>query len=125
MVEIPKKAREKALSILSRNSQYFYNVRRSNLMAQANEDDKRAKKLELHTQMIDDRTIEANEFINNENFIKIEEFKSFFFKLKQTKLSLQMKLGDSNEIEANMVKKLQEYDPASKNIIIEEARELI
>ena len=53
--------------------------------------------------MIDVRIIEENEFMSNENFIKIEEFKSLFFKLKKNELSLEMKPGDSDEVVAELV----------------------
>ena len=82
-------------------------------MFQSIEDEQRVKKLHLQDQMIDDRIIETNEFLSDENFIKIEEFKSFLFKIKQNKLSLQMKLCDFGEVVTGLVQKLQEYDLAS------------
>ena len=56
------------------------------MMAQATKDEKRAKKLEIQVQMIDHKIIQVNEFINNENVMKIEEFKGFMFKLKKNKI---------------------------------------
>ena len=53
--------------------------------------------------MNDDRIIEAHEFMNDDNFIKYDEFKSFLFKIKQNELALKMKLGDSDKVVARLV----------------------
>ena len=75
--------------------------------------------------MIDDRINEAREFMSDDNFIKSDEFKSFLFKIKQNELALQMKPGDSDEVVVGLVQKLQEYDPASEALTVEEARDLV
>lgn len=63
--------------------------------------------------MIDDRIIEAHEFMSDGNFIKSDEFKSFLFEIKKNELALHMKPSDSDEVVSGLVQKLQEYDPAS------------
>ena len=52
--------------------------------------------------MLDDRIIQAHNFVNDDAFIKIEEFKEFLFKVKHNELSLQMTLGDTEEKVAKM-----------------------
>lgn len=59
------------------------------------------------------------------DFIKSEEFKSFWYKLNQNELSLHVKHGDTDEKVIEMVQKLQAYDPNSESLTIEEARELV
>ena len=76
-------------------------------------------------QMINDKIIEANEFMSDDKLIRIEEFKSFLFKMKQNELSLQMKPGNSNEVVAKLVQKPQEYDPTKETLNVEETRDLV
>ena len=66
--------------------------------------------------MLDDRIIQAHDFLKDDAFIKIEEFKNFLFKVKQNELSLQMALEDTQEKVAEMVQKLKEYDPTSQTL---------
>ena len=40
------------------------------------------------SKMLDDRIIQAHNFVNDDAFIKIEEFKNLLFKVKQNELSL-------------------------------------
>ena len=80
-----------------RKNQYFDDTRKSFLMVEAIEDEQRVKRLELQARMVDDRIIDAREFMKDDAFLKFEEFKIFLIKLKQNQLSLQLKLGDSNE----------------------------
>ena len=56
--------------------------------------------------MLDDKIIQAHNFVLDDAFIRIGEFKEFLFKLKQNELSLQMTLGDTQEKVAKMVQRL-------------------
>ena len=51
-------------------------------MSNVSESEKGMKKLQLETQMIDDRIIEAKEFLDYDNFIESNKFKSFLLKIK-------------------------------------------
>ena len=75
--------------------------------------------------MLDDRIIQEHDFLKDDAFIKTEEFNNFLFKVKQNELSLQMALGDTQEKVAEMVQKLQEYDPTSETLTPMEGRELL
>ena len=75
--------------------------------------------------MIDERIIQSQEFMKDDDFISFEEFKYFLFKIKKNELTLQLKLGASEEKVAELVQKLQEYDPNNQILTIDEARELV
>ena len=75
--------------------------------------------------MIDDRIIEAKEFMDDDNFINSNEFKSFLFKIKRNELKFQIKPGDLDKKIVGLIQKLQEYDPANETLTIEEARDLV
>ena len=64
--------------------------------------------------MLDERLVQAQEFMKNDDFINSEEFKSFLFKIEYNELTLQLKPGDSQEKIVELVQKLQEYDPSSE-----------
>ena len=56
-------------------------------MQQASEEESQ-KKIEREAKMLDDRIIQAHDFVKNDAFIRIEEFKNFLFKVKKNELSL-------------------------------------
>ena len=75
--------------------------------------------------MLDDRIIQAHNFVNDDTFIKTKEFKEFLFKVKQNELSLQMTPGDTEEKVTEMIQRLQEYDPTSETLTPKEGKELV
>ena len=81
MIEIPQAARQGMLQILPRGTSYFDEARRSYLLQQANEEE-RQKRLDREARMLDDRIIQAHNFVQDDPFIKIGEFKEFLFKVK-------------------------------------------
>ena len=91
MIEIPQVAWEGILKILPKGTTYFDEDRTRFLMRQANEEEGQ-KKLEREAKMMDDKIIKAHNFVKDDAFIRIEEFKNFLFKVKQNELSLQMDL---------------------------------
>lgn len=125
MIEVPKKAREKALQVLPKGTRYFDDAKKKFLIDQATEEERRPNSLELQSMMLDERIIQAQQFMKDDDFIKSEEFKSFMYKLKQNELSLHVKPRDTDEKVTEMVQKLQAYDPNSESLTIEEARELV
>ena len=50
-------------------------------MQQENEEE-RQKRLHREAKMLDDRIIQAHNFVKDDAFIRIEEFKNFLFKVK-------------------------------------------
>ena len=100
LIEIPNKAREKALQILRRGSQCFDNIRHNFLIKQVSQHEQIPNKIELLIRMLDERIVQAQEFIN------LEELKSFLFKVKQNELILQLQLGDSLDKIVELVQKL-------------------
>lgn len=48
--------------------------------------------LELVVARLDDRIIQAQQFIEDDEFIESAEFKSFLYKVKQSELEMKMKL---------------------------------
>ena len=124
MIEIPQEAREGVLQILPRGTTYFDEARRRYLLQYENEEESQ-KRLDREARMLDDRIIQAHNFRKDDAFIRIEEFKNFLFNAKQNELSLQMALGDTQEKVAEMLQKLEEYDPASETLTLEECRELV
>ena len=105
MIEIPQIAREGMLHIFPRGTTYFDEARRSYLLQQANEEES-PKRLDREAKMLDDSIIKAHDFVKDDAFIKIEEFKNFLFKVKQNELSLLMALRDAEEKVTKMVQKL-------------------
>ena len=75
--------------------------------------------------MLDDKIIQAHNFVSDDAFIKTREFKEFLFKVKQNELSLQMNLGDTQAKVVEMVQRLQEYDPTIETLTPKEGRELV
>ena len=63
-------------------------------MRRSTENDKITNKIELEAKMIDDRSIQAHEFLCDDDFIGTKVFKIFFFQLKQNELNLQLQPGD-------------------------------
>ncbi len=125
MIEIPQKATKKALQILPRSSKYFDNARQSFLVGQAIEDEGLPKRVEWEVKMLENMIIQSQKLLKDDEFVKYDELESFLFKVKQNELSLLMNLGDSSEKVAELVKKLQEYDPKSETLTIYEARDLV
>lgn len=56
--------------------------------------------------MIDDRIIEAKEFMNDDNFIKSNESKCVLFETKRNELKLQMKPRDLDEVIIGLIQNL-------------------
>ena len=81
--------------------------------------------LELTASRLDDRVIQAQKFLEDDEFLKSNEFKSFLYKVKESELVLQMKPDEHEERRMELVEKLQAYDPESEVMILQEARDLV
>ena len=77
--------------------------------------------LELVVARLDDRIIQAQQFIEDNKFINPIEFKSFLYKVKQSESVLKMKLGELGEQKLELVEKLQAYDLESEVMTLEKA----
>ena len=73
-IEILDKAREKALQIMPRGSKYFDDIKHNFFIKQVNENERIPNKLELEAKMIDDRIIQAWDFMKDDDFINSKEF---------------------------------------------------
>lgn len=125
VMDIPQRAREQALQIVPWGSSYFDATRRNFLLQQATLQEKEPRKIDIEIRMLDDKVIQAKELLKHDAFIKYEEFKNFLYKIKQSELVLQLGLGDSEERITKLVNKLQDYDPSSENLTVDEARDLV
>lgn len=71
LIEIPNKAREKALQILPIGSKYFDYIRHNFLIKQATKNERIPDKLlEVEARMIDERIIQAQEFMKYDDFTR-------------------------------------------------------
>ena len=75
------------LHIFPKGTSYFDEARRSYLLQQASEEESQ-KRLDREARILDDRIIQAHNFLSDDAFIEIGEFKEFLFKVKQNELSL-------------------------------------
>ena len=62
--------------------------------------------LELAAARLDDRIIQAQKFLEDDEFIKSNEFKSFLYKIKESELVLQMKPDEPEERRIELIEKL-------------------
>lgn len=81
--------------------------------------------LQLTTARLDDRIIQARKFIEDDEFIKTAEFKSFLYKVRQNELTLALKPRESKEKTRELVEKLLAYDPESEEMTPTEARDFV
>ena len=63
--------------------------------------------------------------MEDDDFIKSSEFKSFLYKIKQNELTLSLMPGEDPEKNHELVEKLLAYDPESETMTPAEARELV
>lgn len=73
---------------MPRGSKYFDDIKHNFLIKQSNKNEWNPNKLELKARMLDERIIQAQDIMKDEDFINSEEFKSFLFNIKQNKLTL-------------------------------------
>lgn len=104
-------------------SKYFADLRQSYIQDRVTTAENTLNDLELAATRLDDKIIQAQQFIEDGEFIKSIKFKSFLYKIKQSELVLKMKLGESNEKKQELIEKLHAYDPESE--VLEEARDLV
>ncbi len=77
IVQIPPQVRQRTLQILQGNSQYFADMRQNYLQTRADSAKGSLTDLELVATRLDDRIIQAQQFLEDDEFIKYNEFKSF------------------------------------------------
>ena len=63
--------------------------------------------------------------MRDDEFINLEEFKLFLFKIKHNELTLQMQPSDLVEKVAKLVQKIKEYEPRSETPIVNKVREFL
>ena len=62
--------------------------------------------LELAAARLDDRIIQAQQFFEDDEFIKSNEFKSFLYNIKESELVRQMKPDELEERRMELIEKL-------------------
>ena len=102
------------MQILPRNNQYFANIRQNYIQARIDATQNNLTDLELAASRLDDRIIQAQKFLEDDEFIKSNEFKKFLYKIKESELILQMKPDELEERRMELIEKLQAYDPKSE-----------
>ena len=68
------------MQILPRNSQYFADMRQNYLQTRVDAAEKNLIDLELAATRLDDRIIQAQQFLEDDEFIKSNEFKSIYIR---------------------------------------------
>ena len=63
--------------------------------------------------------------MEDDDFIKSYEFKSFLYKVKQNELTLSLNPREYVEKTKDLVEKLLAYDPDTETMTLAEARELV
>lgn len=66
LIELLEKAREKALQVLPKGTRYFDDARKKFLIDQATQEERSSNSLELQSMMLDERIIQAQEFIKDD-----------------------------------------------------------
>lgn len=69
MIEIRDKAMEKSLQIMPRGTKYFDDIKHDFLIKQASQYERIPNKLELEARMIDERIIQDQEFMKDDDYI--------------------------------------------------------
>lgn len=62
--------------------------------------------MELAIARLDDGIIQAQQFLEDDEFNKSNEFKSFLYKIKKSELVLKMKSDESDEQRMELIDKL-------------------
>ena len=71
------------MQILPGNSQYFADLRQNYIQTRTEAAENSLTDLELAAARLDDRIIQAQQFLEDDEFIKSNEFKSFFIQDKR------------------------------------------
>lgn len=72
-------------------------MRQSYIQARVTASEKTLTDLELAVARLDDRIIQAKQFLEDDEFIKSNEFYFFIYKIKQSELVLKMKPDEFDE----------------------------
>ena len=111
--------------VMSDRDQYFANIRKNYLQERATEVGKASTKLQIVAARLDDKLIQFEKFMEDDDFIKSSEFKSFLYKLKHNELTLSLMLGEDPKKTKELVEKLLDYDPDNETMTPTEGRELV
>lgn len=75
-------------------NQYFFVLRQNYIKDRVNALKNTLIGLEIATTRLDDRIIQPQNFIEDDEFIKSTELKSFLYKIKQSEMVLKMNSGE-------------------------------
>lgn len=106
-------------------SQYFANLTQSYIQDRVIMAEKTLTDLELEAVRLDDKIIQAQKFIEDEDLIKLVKFKRFLYKIKQSELVLKMKPSEYNEQKKELIENLHAYDPKSEVMTLEEKKDIV
>ena len=81
--------------------------------------------LQLRARRLDDRVIQSQKFLEDDEFIKSFEFKRFLYKVKQNELTLNIKPREDQEKTKELVERLLAYDLDSEIVTPTKARDLV
>ncbi len=79
ILHIPSQLKQRTLQILLGTSQYFADLRQNYLQNRINATKNTLIDLELVATRLDDRIIQAQQFLEDDEFIKSTKFKSFLY----------------------------------------------
>ena len=81
--------------------------------------------LQIVASRLDDRVIQSQKFMEDNDFINSSKFKSFLYKVKQNELTLSLMPREDAEKTKDLVEKLLAYELDSETMTLAEARELM
>ena len=115
----------RALQVMPLNDQYFAGIKKNYLHQRETQAGRASNDLQIAASRLDDRLIQSKKFMEDDDFIKSSEFKSFFYKIKQNELTLSLFPREDPEKNREMVDKLLAYDLESETMTPAEARQLV
>ena len=76
-MHVPERVINRALQAIPGNDEYFSDIRKNYLHQRAVEAGKASSDLQIAASRLDDRLIQSENFMEDDDFIKSSEFKSF------------------------------------------------
>ena len=80
----------RTLHTMPGKDQYFVDIRKNHLQKRVIEARKSSTNLQIVAYRLDDRVIQSQKNLEDDEFIKSLEFKSFLYKVKQNELTLKL-----------------------------------
>ena len=89
-MHILERVLSRSLQVMPGHDEHFADIRKNYLHQRANEVWNASTDLQIVASRLDDRLIQSKKFMEDDDFIKSSEFKSFLCKIKQNELTLSL-----------------------------------